>query len=341
MIEPGWKVVDAQGQEVGSVDEVAGDSSDDIFNGLSISTSLLGKPRYVPSEQVGTITEGRVHLKLTKDQIEHLGEFEEPPTSAEILPDGRRRGATGRGRRRGADPFARGTAQLPDARRTRLAAHLSPLGQHARELPRQRLRVALRRRDDEDGVVPGERADDPFVLELVECARDRGRGAELGLQHDDVPCRRHLAAELTEDRIEDLGGIGPAGDVRQHVPRPAEGVVRLLETELADVARDRRLRDDTTGVGERVEQLELSADSLSGDEALDQALPLGLPQLHKASIRMQVWRSQGLVELNVMLRKLLWSALYGAFAALATIVSRRAASRIWRTLTGEEPPTKK
>jgi hypothetical protein len=88
VIEAGWKVVDAQGQEVGSVDEVVGDSSNDIFNGLSISTSLLGRPRYVPSEQVGTITPGRVHLTLTKDQIEHLGEFEEPPTTAEILPDG-------------------------------------------------------------------------------------------------------------------------------------------------------------------------------------------------------------------------------------------------------------
>lgn len=88
IIESGWKVVDAEGQEVGSVDEVAGDSSNDIFNGLSISTSLLGKPRYVPSEQVGTITEGRVHLKLTKDEVEHLGEFDEPATSAEILPEG-------------------------------------------------------------------------------------------------------------------------------------------------------------------------------------------------------------------------------------------------------------
>ena len=88
MIEPGWKVVDAQGDEVGSVDELVGDSSNDIFNGLSVSTSLLGKPRYVPSEQVGTITPGHVHLKLTKDQVEHLGEFEEPPTSAEILPEG-------------------------------------------------------------------------------------------------------------------------------------------------------------------------------------------------------------------------------------------------------------
>jgi len=42
-----------------------------------------------------------------------------------------------------------------------------------------------------------------------------------------------------------------------------------------------------------------------------------------------------------VLRKLLWSALYGATGAIATIASRRAASRIWRTLTGEEPPTKK
>ncbi len=87
VIEPGWKVVDADGQEIGSVDEVVGDSGDDIFNGLSISTSLLGRPRYVPSEQVGTITQGHVQLKLTKDQIGRLGEFEEPPTTAEILPD--------------------------------------------------------------------------------------------------------------------------------------------------------------------------------------------------------------------------------------------------------------
>jgi hypothetical protein len=51
--------------------------------------------------------------------------------------------------------------------------------------------------------------------------------------------------------------------------------------------------------------------------------------------------SLSLVEHGIMLRRLLWSALYGAFAALATIVSRRAAARIWRTLTGEEPPVKR
>jgi len=69
------------------VDEVVGDSSDDIFNGLSVSTSLLGRPRYVPSEQVGSITEGHVQLTISKDQVDRLGEYEEAPTSAEILPE--------------------------------------------------------------------------------------------------------------------------------------------------------------------------------------------------------------------------------------------------------------
>jgi hypothetical protein len=87
LIEPGWKVLDAHGEHVGSVNEIVGDSSDDIFNGLSVSTSLLGRPRYVPSEQVGSITEGQVELTISKDQLERLGEYEEPPTSAEILPD--------------------------------------------------------------------------------------------------------------------------------------------------------------------------------------------------------------------------------------------------------------
>jgi hypothetical protein len=42
-----------------------------------------------------------------------------------------------------------------------------------------------------------------------------------------------------------------------------------------------------------------------------------------------------------MLRKVLWTALYGGLGAIATIASRRAASRIYRVLTGEEPPTRK
>jgi len=56
---------------------------------------------------------------------------------------------------------------------------------------------------------------------------------------------------------------------------------------------------------------------------------------------MQVWRSPGLVETEVMLRRLLWSIIYGALGAIAAVAARRASAQIWRTLTGEEPPTRK
>jgi hypothetical protein len=42
-----------------------------------------------------------------------------------------------------------------------------------------------------------------------------------------------------------------------------------------------------------------------------------------------------------VLRKLLWTAIYGVIGALATIAARVVASRVWRLLTGEEPPAKK
>jgi hypothetical protein len=87
LIEPGWNVFAADGNKVGEVDEVAGDSSVDIFDGLAIATSAFGKPRYVPSEQVAEITEGTVRLSLTRGQVEKLGEYREPATSARIEPD--------------------------------------------------------------------------------------------------------------------------------------------------------------------------------------------------------------------------------------------------------------
>jgi hypothetical protein len=87
LIEPGWKVLASEGGEIGKIDEVVGDSSHDIFDGLAIATSAFGKPRYVPAEQVGEITEGTVRLTLTREQVDRLGEYLEPATSAQIEPD--------------------------------------------------------------------------------------------------------------------------------------------------------------------------------------------------------------------------------------------------------------
>jgi hypothetical protein len=84
LIRSGWKVVSADGHELGRVDEVTGDDSHDIFDGLAVARSALGKPQYVPAEQVASIEDGVVHLTLTRDEADHLEEFQEPPTSARI-----------------------------------------------------------------------------------------------------------------------------------------------------------------------------------------------------------------------------------------------------------------
>jgi hypothetical protein len=42
-----------------------------------------------------------------------------------------------------------------------------------------------------------------------------------------------------------------------------------------------------------------------------------------------------------MLRKLLWTAIYSVFAALAAIAARFAASRVYKLATGEDPPPKR
>jgi hypothetical protein len=65
--------------------------------------------------------------------------------------------------------------------------------------------------------------------------------------------------------------------MREHVARTAQGIVGLLQPELSDVPRDGRLRDDTAGAGERVQELELRPDPLPGDDAFDQPMRSGLP----------------------------------------------------------------
>ncbi len=86
VIERGWTVRAAGGEEVGSVEETVGDSSRDIFNGLTVATGLFSKARYVPAESVKQISDGEVELALTPAEFESLGEYEEPPPSERIRP---------------------------------------------------------------------------------------------------------------------------------------------------------------------------------------------------------------------------------------------------------------
>jgi uncharacterized protein YrrD len=87
LIEKGWRVIGSDEKELGKVHEVIGDSDKDIFNGLAVTPGLLRAARYVPSERVREITEGRVVLDLDSRDFERLNEHGEMPTSAHVRAD--------------------------------------------------------------------------------------------------------------------------------------------------------------------------------------------------------------------------------------------------------------
>ena len=80
VVERGWAVAASDGNEVGKVNEVLGDPEADIFDGLAVGAgAVLDRPRYVPSEQVGAIEEGTVHLTIDADAYGQLAPYEEQP----------------------------------------------------------------------------------------------------------------------------------------------------------------------------------------------------------------------------------------------------------------------
>lgn len=89
-IRPGWRVLAADGTEIGQVDEVTGDEKRDIFDGLSVAVTALGQPRYVDSDHVDVIEEGVVHLSLDHESAAGLEQYLEPPTSLQVEPDDHR-----------------------------------------------------------------------------------------------------------------------------------------------------------------------------------------------------------------------------------------------------------
>jgi hypothetical protein len=87
VIRPGWKVLAADGTEVGTVDELVGDEGEDIFDGISISVTAIGQPRYVVAEHVARIEPGEVHLSLDHEAAAQLPQYRQPATSLAVEPD--------------------------------------------------------------------------------------------------------------------------------------------------------------------------------------------------------------------------------------------------------------
>ena len=76
VIEPGWTVVGRDGHDIGKVESVIGDAQRDIFDGLAVATKLIGRPRYIPSERVGEIVDGRIQVDLSHEDVDALEPLE-------------------------------------------------------------------------------------------------------------------------------------------------------------------------------------------------------------------------------------------------------------------------
>ena len=80
VIEQGWSVVDADGNEVGKVDQVTGDVNADIFDGITVGDggTVLTRARYVPSEQIAHIYRGEIVLALSAEEAANLEPYHAP-----------------------------------------------------------------------------------------------------------------------------------------------------------------------------------------------------------------------------------------------------------------------
>lgn len=79
VLEPGHAVVTADGEKLGTVKEVLGDTEADIFDGLRVTTGPLGMDeKYAPSELVASIDTDAVRLRISAAESEHLDRFTPP-----------------------------------------------------------------------------------------------------------------------------------------------------------------------------------------------------------------------------------------------------------------------
>jgi len=80
VIERGWRVLDADGNEIGVVNSIVGDVDADIFDGLAVGDggAVLTRSRYVPAEHVAEIRRGEIALDLSPEEAARLEPYAEP-----------------------------------------------------------------------------------------------------------------------------------------------------------------------------------------------------------------------------------------------------------------------
>ena len=85
LLEPGHALVTSDGKELGKVEQVLGDKTADIFDGVTVATGVLGKAPYVPAELIASIDTAAVHLSVSAADAAELDEFTPPGAVAEEL----------------------------------------------------------------------------------------------------------------------------------------------------------------------------------------------------------------------------------------------------------------
>ena len=86
-VERGWAVYDREGEEVGTVHEIAGDEEADIWDGFGVKTSTFGGVKYVPAEIVASIAVGEVRLAIPGAEVGSLEDMREE-VEEQIIPEG-------------------------------------------------------------------------------------------------------------------------------------------------------------------------------------------------------------------------------------------------------------
>ena len=80
VIERGWRVLDAAGNEIGVVNSIVGDVDADIFDGIAVGDggAVLTRSRYVAAEHVTEIRRGEIVLDLSPEDAARLEPYAEP-----------------------------------------------------------------------------------------------------------------------------------------------------------------------------------------------------------------------------------------------------------------------
>jgi|RhiMethySRZTD1v2_1073278.scaffolds.fasta_scaffold30740_9 hypothetical protein len=79
VLEPGHTVLTSDGEKLGTVKEVLGDTVADIFDGLRLTTGSLGMDEtYVPSELIDSIDTEAVRLKIAAAESDRLDRLSPP-----------------------------------------------------------------------------------------------------------------------------------------------------------------------------------------------------------------------------------------------------------------------